>query len=155
LSYLTRIGIEIIMLYEFWEIDVWWFAFNNICPNLEVMMCFVLVLWFLYPPRRVDLLVLALGCLAYFCLLAKIWFSCWIVVSCFENVIPLEGWCNCVCWALVSWSDMLIWLMCWILNWFGVRKLDLRFLYKGWGTLKYLILFIYSLLIKKTRSTNS
>ena len=121
----------------------------TLCLDLEDVVCFVQVFWFLYPHRRVGLMGLALGCLVYFCLLAKTEFSCWTFVSCLENVFlwrvdVIVYSCDCV-----SWYGMLMWLMCcsvcWIPTNWVIRNLCWDYLYNGRNIPKvlYFILFIF------------
>ena len=74
------------MLYEIFERLMFGDSCLTICPHLKDVMCFVQVFWLLYPHCRVGLMSFKLGCLVYFCLLAKIEFSCWIFVSYLKNV---------------------------------------------------------------------
>ena len=144
----------LVLNYGKWEIG-WFSLLRLVFWTFMLYEIFVQVFWLLYTHRMVGFMGLALGCLVYFCLLAKTEFSCWTFVSCLKNVFlwrvdVILYWC-----ALVSCYDMLMWLMCcnvcWILSRLSDKNcVEIIFVYirvgASWSASFY---FIYSLLIKK------
>ena len=122
----TRFVAEIFMMYEFWEMDVWWLWlwFGHIWKLWCTLCRFNLVFWF---PL--------VGSVCWFRHL-DVWrtfgywqSSCLVVGFCvlIRGCVFFRALLFCVCWDLVSCSNLLLWLLCCNVcgfpSWLGVRNL--------------------------------
>ena len=68
--YVYRFGVGIFMVFELWQMDV--SLFVTVVSSLgSCCVPFAGHLWLMYPPRRIGLLMLALGYLVQFSLLQR------------------------------------------------------------------------------------